>query len=53
MTTIELLKQSIKGVNKFMTDEFVDSLSYVELLCNCPPIYREEFENKLKKEGLL
>jgi hypothetical protein len=53
MTTIELARQNVKGVNRFITDEYLDSLTVEGILAFCSPIERSHFEQKLKREGVI
>lgn len=53
MTTLDLARQNAKGVNRFITDEYLDSLTVEGILANCSPRERQYFENKFKREGIL
>lgn len=50
---IEKMKSNAKAVNKFLTREFLDNISYVELLNRTHPEERDEFKRQLKKQGLI
>lgn len=53
MDTIVEIKQNIKSVNKYLTDEHLDALSPMELLRNCNPMYRAEYAFALNKQGII
>ena len=44
---------NIHGVNKHMTPEYLDTLDWQGLLCNCHPIDRLEFARKLETLKLI
>lgn len=46
------MKKDVKAYNKYITDEFLNKLSYLELLNHTHPIYREKYEACLKKYGI-
>jgi len=43
----EIIYQHIRSHNRTMTDEFLKSLSYGELLCECHPLDRDYFSKML------
>ena len=53
MNTIAEIKQNIKSVNKYLTDEHLDTLTPMQLLRNCSPLYRAEYAFALNKQGLI
>ena len=53
---MELRKQmytNIQGVNKHLTTEYLDTLDWRGLLCNCHPIDRLGFARKLETLNLI
>jgi hypothetical protein len=49
----QILKDHIRGLNKFLTPEFLDTLSCEHLLRLAHPLYRSDHARLLHKEGLI
>ena len=41
--------QNIKGVNKYLTDDILDDMDFEQLLNNCHPIEREDFQERFNQ----
>lgn len=50
---IEKMKQNAKAHNRFLTEEYLSTLSFKGLLCYMHPVDREEYIQKLKKAKLI
>ncbi len=53
---MELKKQmytNIHGVNKHLTMDYLDTLDWQGLLCNCHPLDRIDFKRKLELSKLI
>jgi hypothetical protein len=46
----EEMIQHVHAINKFLTPEYLENLTEKQLIGESHPIYREYFEDKLKKE---
>ncbi len=53
MDIIKKLRANIKSYNRHMTDEYLDSLTYVEQLRLTHPFDRVDLTRELKNEGII
>lgn len=49
MELIKEIRRHVKAYNKYLTDDFLETLSPARLIGFCHPIYRDNYKNKLKK----
>lgn len=46
---LQTIKTDIRSIQKNFSNSYIESLTEEELLANCHPLYREEYEKQLKK----
>ena len=53
MTTLERLRMNVQAYNKFMTDEYYDTMSIIAKFQNTHPIDREMLSRKAFSEKII
>jgi len=47
------IRRHIRGINKYLTDEYLHAVSTFILLCNCHPLYRKAYAIRANQCGFI